>query len=159
MVDVFDRPPFLHLGGDEIWMSKRCLSEVEIDLGSEWYDKVVDFEKMLTKIVTNDLGYETSQIVRLEHLQGSRHYRTGGTQYWETFPLDNYGDLVWFASTGLYMDQLRWNANGLGDYEAAWALLETPRRPSAIIVGTFESSTEYWIDRNVRGGGGLACCE
>jgi hypothetical protein len=51
----------------------------------------------------------------------------------------------------LYLDQLRANANGWGDYEAARALLETAKRPAAIIVGTFELSTEYWIDRNVRG--------
>jgi hypothetical protein len=81
------------------------------------------------------------------------------THYWETTPNDNDDEhpnnnnttTTWWTSTGLYLDQLRPNANGWGDYQQTQKLIHMKNPPTAIVVATFELSTDFWINRNVLG--------
>jgi hypothetical protein len=153
IIDIFDRPPFLHLGGDEVFMAEPCLREAGISV-QEWNHEIDNFEQVLTTIIVQDLGYNTSQILRWETrpstTNSTTHYRTGKvTQFWETVPNQHDYKETWFASTGLYFDQVRPYSNGWDDYKRTRALVKMG--PAAIVAGTFELSTTSWVDRNVMG--------
>lgn len=160
VVDIFDRPPYLHLGGDEVHMAETCFEEV----GEELFN-YNEFERMLGDIV-KDIGYNESQIIRWEttgSVDKVQSPRTGGiTHFWFEQPgksplwRNKYGtdfnDPV-FLSTGLYFDT---NTD-----DSAWEvyvktkqlkhLTHTKSPILGIIAATFELDSKFWLDRNVVG--------
>eukprot|EP00536_Pseudo-nitzschia_multiseries_P008369 jgi/Psemu1/287747/fgenesh1_pg.211_\ len=167
VIDIFDHPPFLHLGGDELHMSRPCLEEAGIKNTSLWLMKGVErFEEDILKPIVEDLGYAPHQIIRWEtknqqQTPEAQPFRFGGiTHYWESTPSPRNGKNSGIAppymvSTGLYLDVLGKNKGmyGYGEYQATQQLLSGLRSnpPLAIVAGTFELGTEFWDDRNVLG--------
>ncbi|KAG7366005.1 beta-N-acetylhexosaminidase [Nitzschia inconspicua] len=160
IVDIFDRPPYLHLGGDEVDMAGSCFEEIGEDPFS--YDA---FEMMLGEIV-REIGYNESQIVRWEttgSIDRTDSQRTGKiTHFWYEHPGKspiwrkrygaNFSSPV-FLSSGLYFD------TNIDD--SAWEIYVKTKQLKhilherspvlAIIAGTFELDSKFWLDRNVVG--------
>ena len=146
VVDIFDDPPFLHLGGDEVDMAAPCYEEGlmdinEIDFGG--------FEETLRKVLV-DVGYPEERVVRWQTSEEG-HARTGGIQHFWFREGEHHGSF--FASNRLYCD-----VNGdAGAYEMVTAVqhdlhhVVEGRLPQAVIVGAFELSPRFWFDRNVLG--------
>ena len=173
VVDIFDYPPFLHLGGDELHMSSPCLEEAGVADPSSWLmENVPYFEDNILRPIVEGLGYGPHQILRWEtrnqqqqQKQQPKQRRFGGiTHYWESTPSsqtnNDNGDSSnsydpYVISTGLYLDVLWSNrVYGYGDFQAARRLVSSKLRfnpPFAIVAGAFELSTEFWEDRNVLG--------
>jgi hypothetical protein len=90
VLDIFEHPPLLHLGGDEVHMSQACIDEV---LANQWRQQqhrspqddddddddeknedslpcvglnYTSFEQQLQNILQHDLGYPESQVLRWE---------------------------------------------------------------------------------------------
>jgi hypothetical protein len=95
VLDIFENPPLLHLGGDEVHMSKDCIDEV---LANQWRQQqhrnpqndvdddddendedslplvglnYTSFEQQLQNILQHDLGYPESQVLRWERTDQS----------------------------------------------------------------------------------------
>ena len=166
-MDIFDDPPFLHLGGDEVNMAKPCFDEEDTPL----YDFAA-FEVMLQGIL-DEIGVPREKVVRWEMtgqwsmvtpnycgVQGTEcvatdpHIRAGSIeQMWESYPYDRHRPTpTFFLSNQLYFD-----TNGEQDI---WDVYERSNKalnlrndvlPTALIVGTFELSTQFWFDRNILG--------
>jgi hypothetical protein len=170
ILEIFDDPPFLHLGGDELDLSVECFSEA----GMEVFD-YTNFERNVLAEILMELDYPESQVVRWESTPNviktvhknkndnnnkllSQHNRTGDiTHWWFKSGPKHSGDYTspYFASGGLYMD-----ADGGGTSFGAWKIFLHSRKyfyfnrgfvPKAIIVGAFELNAEYWYDRNIIG--------
>ena len=151
VISIFDNPPFIHLGGDEVHMAEECLEEVHVEPFN--YTK---FEVMLKEIL-RDIGYPEKQVIRWETTgQKDSNDRAGRiTHYWNDVPgeftrIQTTGPF--FASAGLYFD-----TNG---QEMAWQIFLNTRRymyllddlyPTGIVAGTFELDMNLWYDRNVVG--------
>jgi hypothetical protein len=147
VVSIFDDPPFLHLGGDEVNMADPCFHEV----GRERFDYPA-FEKVLKGIV-KDSGYPEDRVVRWEMTGQAGLDRTGDIEhFWESHPGDRHDATGrFFVSTWMYLDT---NAqqNSVEVYEKANINFHRGGKlPTAIIVGTFELSEQFWYDRNVLG--------
>lgn len=146
VLDIFDSPPFLHLGGDEVAMAAPCMDEV----GLKAFDYQA-FEETLTSIV-GELGYPQDQIVRWESTDVGKVNRTGHVlQFWmsQNGQLFNWPAGKRFASTGLYFDT---NADvGVLDIFVKTKAILQRTQPTAIIAGTFELNPQWWFDRNVLG--------
>ena len=154
VVEIFDYPPFLHLGGDELHMSTPCLEEAGILDPSSWLKESVPyFEEYVLRPIVAELGYGPHQILRWETRTSHKQHRFGGiTHYWESTPLSSSYD-PYTVSTGLYLDVVG-TGRGYGhwDYLAAQKLVtDLLNPPFAIVVGTFELNMEFWRDRNVLG--------
>lgn len=166
VVEIFDHPPFLHLGGDELHMSGPCLQEAGITNPSLWMqESLPEFEHGVLRPILEDLGYGPHQILRWENkhqpqIKDAQQHRFGGiTHYWETEPLAatnvsrrNHEPFV--ISTGLYLDVVWYDRiYGYGDFLTAQKLISDHESnpPLAIVVGTFELGIEFWEDRNVLG--------
>ena len=167
VVEIFDHPPFLHLGGDELHLSRPCLKEAGIVNESSWLtENVALFEEKILQPIVEDLGYGPHQIMRWENKNKQQkpeaeHHRFGGiTHYWESTPSpqnNEDGDTIpYIVSTGLYLD-VTWYKRiyGYGDFEAAQQLVSDTTMqsnpPLAIVVGAFELGMEFWENRNVLG--------
>jgi hypothetical protein len=173
VVEIFDQPPFLHLGGDELHMSEPCLEEHMEKDGTfqafnmtDWLIHDVQyFEQEILQAIVKDLGYKPNQIIRWEttgkrkkskagHTNSMQSlYRTGLiTHYWETTPSAS-SNKPYIASTGLYLDVITSRGYGYGDFLSARDLVASEQHPLpfAIVAGTFELSTDLWTDRNVLG--------
>jgi hypothetical protein len=166
VVEIFDHPPFLHLGGDELHMSGPCLQEAGITNPSSWIqESVLEFEHGVLRPILEDLGYGPHQILRWENkhqpqIKDAQQHRFGGiTHYWETKPsaATNVGRMnhdPFVISTGLYLDVVWYDrVYGYGDFQTAQKLVSDHESnpPLAIVVGTFELGIEFWEDRNVLG--------
>jgi hypothetical protein len=148
VIDIFDNPPFLHLGGDEVNMAKPCFTEIGEKLSD--YSK---FEKLLQEIL-RDIAYPEEQVVRWE-MTGQSSLRRAGkiTQFWFDVPGERKESAgPFFASGGLYFD--------FNEMDMAWKVFLNTRRyyhlnkgyhPLGIIAGTFELDPQFWYDRNVVG--------
>jgi hypothetical protein len=148
VIDIFDNPPFLHLGGDEVNMAKPCFDEIGEKLSD--YSK---FEQML-KMILLDIEYPEEQVVRWE-MTGQSSLRRAGkiTQFWFDVPGERKESAgPFFASGGLYFD--------FNEMDMAWKVFLNTRRyyhlnkgyhPLGIIAGTFELDSQFWYDRNVVG--------
>ncbi|MGK3746073.1 MAG: hypothetical protein ACI90V_012934, partial [Bacillariaceae sp.] len=157
IVDIFDKPPYLHLGGDEVNMAQPCFDEI----GETMFD-YNDFENMLRSVLL-EVGYNDSQVMRWEmsHIPPGLTRAGDITHFWfghlgDPGWLRNYGkdfsDPV-FLSTGLYFDT--------NEEDSAWDVYVKTKRLKhnqhqkspilGVIGGTFELSTQYWLDRNVIG--------
>jgi hypothetical protein len=154
VIDIFDNPPFLHLGGDEVHMAQSCFEEV----GAEMFNYSI-FEDMLKEIL-QDVGYPEEQVIRWqttgtnEGMDKTKLSRAGHiTQFWHNRPGETQNTTrPFFGSAGLYMDtnndQMAWEV-----YQRARLLyhLDYGYFPLGIIVGTFELDSEFWFSRNVIG--------
>lgn len=156
VLEIFDHPPFLHLGGDEVHKSEACFQE----LGLEPF-QYEHFERQLGEIL-QDVGYPDKNVIRWEVTgpnASNPQYRAGGIQHnWyylasEKMNFDPSTTTI-FSSWGLYMD-----AN---DYDGAEQIYyktgrnyqkkkgsAVPIVPEAIIPATFELDTNFWMQRNV----------
>ena len=173
VVEIFDHPPLLHLGGDELHMSIPCLEEAGIENSLMWLQEaVLDFENQVLGPILQGLGYGPNQILRWENkhhkpqttfgtAQEPQRDRFGGiTHYWETIPSAGiFGGAKrksqpYVISTGMYLDVLWYDRPyGYGDFltaETRLTFLES-NPPLAMVVGTFELGMEFWEDRNVLG--------
>ena len=162
IIDIFDKPPLLHLGGDEVDMSIPCTDEV----GEVKFDYNV-FEKMLREIL-DEVGYDDSRVIRWEMMKFMEGLDRAGniTHFWFTQPGHTgtgvghrwgtyYNDFKHpvFNSQGLYFD--------VNDHDSAHDiyvhaqqnthLKHTPSPNLGIIAGTFELGVDHWVDRNVIG--------
>lgn len=154
VLDIFDNPPFLHLGGDEVEMSKPCFAEIHQPLPN-----FTKFEDLLRQTL-KDINYDESKVIRWEAMGANPKgtNRAGRIlQWWFQIPGEKNAirnrpldPLV--GSSGLYMD-----ANG---DDGAWEVFLHTRKfqhlnfnyaPLAVVVGTFELDEEYWFDRNILG--------
>jgi Glycosyl hydrolase family 20, catalytic domain len=147
VVSIFDDPPFLHLGGDEVNMADNCFHEV----GRERFD-YPEFERVLKDII-KDSGYPEERIVRWEMTGQAGLDRAGAIEhFWESHPGDRHNARGrFFVSTWMYLDTNN-QQNAFDVYEKANINFHRGGElPSAIIVGTFELSEQFWYDRNVLG--------
>jgi len=157
IVDIFDKPPFLHLGGDEVHMAQDCFDEV----GEKMFD-YNGFEDMLRSILL-EVGYNDSQVIRWEMTYPVSGLTRAGniTHFWES----QIGDHKWrrqhaadfsdpvLLSAGLYFDT-NVEDSAFEVYVKTKRLKHNnhPKSPNlGVIAGTFELSTQFWFDRNVIG--------
>jgi len=161
VITVFQDPLYLHLGGDEIEMSKPCFDEV----GQEFFDYNI-FESML-KDILEEVGYPEERVIRWRRTDLSPEQQRGSTRaghinhWWHDTPgkTENVtaGTPI-FGSCGLYMD--------VNDMHSAWDVFlhsrkwwhlsdvfaqNAPINLLGLIVGTFELSVNFFHDRNVVG--------
>jgi hypothetical protein len=154
VLDIFDDPPFLHLGGDEVEMSKPCFQEIGQPLPN-----FTKFEDLLRQTL-KDIDYDESKVIRWEAMGSNPKGKDRAgrmLQWWFQIPGEKHTILTrpndpFVASSGLYMD-----ANG---DDGAWEVFLHTRKflhlnynytPTAIVVGTFELDQEFWFDRNILG--------
>ncbi|KAL3934149.1 MAG: hypothetical protein SGBAC_010071 [Bacillariaceae sp.] len=156
VLDIFDQPPYLHLGGDEIEMSKPCFQEV-----NQQIPNYTAFEQMLKRTL-QELDYDESNVIRWEMTLGGAdpkgHLRAGHILQWwfqipgEKHPVRTRKDDPFVASSGLYMDANE--EDGAWEvflHARKWMHLNYDYKPQAIVVGTFELDQEFWFDRNIVG--------
>jgi hypothetical protein len=150
IVDIFDDPPFLHLGGDEVNMAGPCFEEV----GKKVFDYPA-FELVLKQIV-KDVGFPEDRIVRWEMTGQDQLIRAGKIEhFWETHPGDRHEPIAggpFFVSHGMYFDT-NGDENSLTVVRKSnkGFSLDNGRLPVAIIAGCFELSVQFWFDRNILG--------
>lgn len=156
VLDIFDQPPYLHLGGDEIEMSKPCYEEIR-----QPFPNYTAFEAMV-KGVLKDLNYNESNVIRWEMTLGGADpkgaSRAGQILHWwfqipgEKHQVHTRPNDPFVASSGLYMDANE--EDGAWEvflHARKWLHLNYGYKPQAIVVGTFELDQEFWFDRNVVG--------
>jgi len=161
VVDIFDNPDYLHLGGDEFTMAMECIQEAGV--ANDLMTYYQEFEYMLGSII-NETGYPEDQIVRWEMTGYERTpglmnlQRAGGFEHmWHRLPAEREKSSLMnrpkcFTSTRLYFDTN-------GDQTALEIYMKTRdamfhadgRLVTAVIAGTFELSTDFWYDRNTLG--------
>jgi len=167
VVDIFENPPYLHLGGDEMELAKPCFDEV----GADIFDYNI-FEAMLQEIL-QEVGYPEEQVIRwretsfapqsAENRQLLKARRRTGAinHWWHDTPGKTENVTVGtpiIGSARLYMD--------VNFDEAAWEVFlhsrkwwhlsdvfaqNAPANLKGIIVGCFELDTDFFHDRNVIG--------
>ena len=110
IVTIFDSPPFLHLGGDEVEMGYECFLEHEENAKGaairdgavptdnnptiqryRYYSQFENFEKDVLPGIIHKLGYSENQIIRWERKDERRIRRSKPrfgriTQYWQSIP-------------------------------------------------------------------------
>jgi len=157
IVDIFDKPPFLHLGGDEVHMAQDCFDEI----GEKMFD-YNGFEDMLRSILL-EVGYNDSQVIRWEMTHPVSGLTRAGniTHFWESQIGEpkwrrnyaaNFSDTV-ILSAGLYFDTNQ-EDSAFDVYVKTKKLKHNnhPKSPNlGVIAGTFELSTQFWLDRNIIG--------
>jgi hypothetical protein len=150
VIDIFDNPPYLHLGGDEVNMAMSCFNEI-----GQPFPNYTAFEEMLSGVL-KDINYPENQVIRWE-MTGQQQTNRAGilTHYWMSEPGETVlepGPKPFFVSRGLYFDTNR--------DEAAWEVYQWTRRnynlpygifPDAIVAGTFELDSQFWHERSVVG--------
>ena len=156
VIDIFDDPPYLHLGGDEIEMSKPCYKEINHPFPN--YNK---FEALL-KQTLKEISYNESKVIRWEMTMAAANpkgrNRAGGILHWwfqipgEKRQIPTKPDEPFLASSGLYFD--------FNEDDSAWEVFLHTRKflflnfdyhPMGLVVGTFELDPEFWYHRNVLG--------
>ncbi|GKY98946.1 hypothetical protein MPSEU_000850400 [Mayamaea pseudoterrestris] len=148
IVDIFDNPPFLHLGGDEVNMADPCFNEVG--------HRVFDYDKfeLVLKEIINATGYPEDRVVRWEMTGQKALVRAGAIeQFWESYPgLRHNPKGRFFVSAGLYFDT-NMDQDAYEVYSKAVLNFSYPggKTPTAIIAGTFELDSQFWYDRNILG--------
>jgi Glycosyl hydrolase family 20, catalytic domain len=148
VLDIFDNPPYLHLGGDEVNMADPCLNEVGRQaLNYSTFENEV-------KGILRELSYSEDKVIRWERTgQPLSDDRAGEIEhFWETLPTEEVeGDAKpWIVSKGLYFDTNHFD-DCMTVYRNTFSAnnLKGVRRPAAIIAGTFELGEVYWRQRNV----------
>jgi hypothetical protein len=166
ILEIFDRPPFLHLGGNDVHLAAPCWKEVGIILPN-----YTAFERGLQQILT-ELDYPETQVIRWDNTKKNdnqysnmEYYPTAGRivhvqdedDYLPDEDLDDEkGDYSYYFATP---KSLALNLNG-GDtgwdvYLATQRMLkknkDKGRRFLGIIVGTLELGPQSFLHRNVLG--------
>ena len=163
VLDIFDNPPLLHLGGDEIFIAAKCFEELEREPFN-----YTQFETDL-KEVLEVLQYPLDQVIRWEEtglptpeeIKHPKPPRTGQIEhYWLQLPgskpnkkLRKSHETI-FTSYGLYMDT---NHNsGAEDIfnrtvEGFEIEFGSKYHPKGIVAGAFELGPDLWMQRNVAG--------
>lgn len=155
-------------------VARPCFEE----LGEEMYDYPA-FEVALQGILDR-LGYPAEQVVRWEMTNSWQRItpmycgvtqtyenttfrrcnatdvavRAGGIeQFWESYPYERHNPTPRiFLSNRLYLDTNNdQNARDVYRFAEASFFLRKDIVPTALIVGGFELSTQFWYDRNVLG--------
>ena len=154
ILDIFDNPPFMHLGGDEVNMADPCFFEI----GRRPFN-YTNFETDLKDVLAG-LNYPLDQVIRWERTGQSLSLQRAGNieHFWESLPgmqapmgkLPNGTLAPWFASKGLYFDTNH-DDDGINVYRNTQRFFQLSGIPDplAIIAGTFELGTEFWRQRNV----------
>ncbi|CAB9507776.1 hexosaminidase subunit beta [Seminavis robusta] len=151
VLDIFGDPPFLHLGGNELFLSSPCFHELNrqpFDYGP--------FEQLLQDVL-EDLKYPASQVLRWEatdpehkHSQQNDNTtlrRTGAIQhYWQTLPTSPDQQQPFFVSTGLNMDA---NHNNGAEHIYNATVEGMKLQPKGFVVGTSELGVDFFRHRNV----------
>lgn len=148
LVDIFDDPPFIHLGGDEVNMAGPCFEEV----GEQVFDYPA-FELVLQQIIA-DVGFPEERIVRWEMTGQAQLNRAGKIEhFWETHPGDRHEPAGrFFVSHGMYFDTNGdENSHTVVTKSNKGFSLDNGKLPVAIIAGCFELSVQFWFDRNILG--------
>ena len=167
VLDIFENPAYLHLGGDEIELAKPCFDEV----GQEFFNYNI-FESML-KDILKELRYPEERVIRWRETDFAsemfniktnikREIRAGQINHWwhdtpgKTENVTAGTPII--GSARLYMD--------VNEMEAAWEVFlhsrkwwhlsdvfaqNAPINLKGIIIGTFELGTTFFHDRNVIG--------
>jgi hypothetical protein len=157
VIEIFDDPPFLHLGGDEVNMAIDCFREIN----EKMFDYNV-FEGVLKEIL-KEIKYDESKVIRWEMSEVNNKLDRAGdiTQFWLREPGSRdwnkrYGkdfNAPMFLSTHLYFDTDQ--EDSAFDVYVKTKKLKHNQHPDSNILGiigaTFELSTEFWHDRNVIG--------
>ena len=158
VIDIFDDPPYLHLGGDEVNMANPCFREI----GEEMFD-YNDFESILQEILL-EIKYNESRVVRWEMSHVIRDLKRAGqiTHFWLRKPgtkewEENYDSKTFnqsiFLSSDIYFDTNQ-EDSAFDVYVKTKRLKHNEHHQSpilGIVGGTFELSTDFWHDRNVIG--------
>lgn len=170
VLDVFSTAPYLHLGGDELWMSEPCLNELQVKPD---YDA---FETKLEALLVQKLNYSTDKVIRWEQTGDQNDqqnqqtenveapFRAGKiTHWWLKAPTREQQQEEFFTSSGLYFDASR--------DQDAWVIariarmrfglmanggviglpVTKPMKPTAVLSATFELGPCSWNIRNVWG--------
>jgi Glycosyl hydrolase family 20, catalytic domain len=155
---IFDSPPFLHLGGDEIWMSDPCFTELQIRPDFQAFEDAllnmlqrlnVDPKKVVRWEITKDDNPGAWMAPRILRVKGSSIKRAGEiTHWWYTSPLEDDVNKPNMISTDLYFDT--------SDDSDAWdigviAVEKYDIIPLAVISATFELGPCSFNIRNVWG--------
>jgi Glycosyl hydrolase family 20, catalytic domain len=161
VLDIFDNPPLLHLGGDELDMSSPCFKE----LHKKHFD-YVKFETLLGEIL-GELNYSPDRVLRWEEtalptvkeLMHPKPPRTGGIHhFWHYLPGKqpnkqvNWKGKAFFVSHEIYMD-VNHESGAYDIYNSTRGNLQMEMGPeyypTGMVAGTFELSTDFWMQRNV----------
>lgn len=162
VLDIFDNPPLLHLGGDELDMSSPCFKE----LGRKPFD-YVKFEKLLQEVL-EDLNFPQERVLRWEEtvlptvydLNHPKPPRTGTIEhFWRRLPgkvalktNKKWKDKTFFVSRGLYMD-VNHDEGAEDIYKHTVANFQIEKgpayHPTGMVAGAFELGTDFWVQRNV----------
>jgi hypothetical protein len=158
VIDIFDDPPYLHLGGDEVNMAKPCFKEV----GEKMFN-YNHFESILREILL-EIQYNESRVMRWEMSEVIDNLKRAGqiTHFWLRKPGTEDWDMHYdsetfnqsiFLSSELYFDTNE--EDSAFDVYVKTKKLKHNRHPQSpllgIVGGTFELSTDFWHDRNVIG--------
>ena len=152
--DIFEDSPYLHLGGDEVEMSQACFNEANTPMFN-----YTAFEANLQQVLGGFKYLRRTMCLRWEMTPGQTHKvkakdRAGKMMhYWVGHSYKkatNETAKPFFVSQGLYFDSNQ-GENGWSIYNTAKMQASLKNKPVAIIGGTFELSTETWVDRNVTG--------
>lgn len=163
VLDIFDNPSLLHLGGDEIFIAAKCFEELDLEPFN-----YTEFETDL-KEVLEGLRYPLDRVIRWEEtglptpeeIKHPKPPRTGEIEhYWLQLPgskpnkkLRKSHETI-FTSHGLYMDTN--HNNGAEDIynktvEGFEIEFGSKYYPKGIVVGAFELGPALWMQRNVAG--------
>jgi hypothetical protein len=156
VLDIFSTAKYLHLGGDEIWMSEPCFNELQMRPDFQ------AFENSLGEILER-LNFSPDKVARWEATGGGNrdlsallrpkeaHIRRAGgmTHWWFKVPTEKKDlNKPLFISSDLYFD-----ASGDRD---AWDIFNVSAahyalNPVAVIAATFELGPCSFDTRNVWG--------
>ncbi|KAI2501825.1 N-acetyl-beta-D-galactosaminidase [Fragilaria crotonensis] len=157
ILDIFDTSPYLHLGGDEVFMSDPCFTELQIWPNFQKFEDAL--REMLGRLNVNPknvVRWETtgkddlSTFPSIARVKGKHLKRAGEvTHWWHNVPIKEE-DLKqpFFMSTNLYFDMSKdkdaWDIATIA--AARYAL-----NPTAVIAATFELGPCSFQVRNVLG--------
>lgn len=153
VLDIFASPPYLHLGGDEVFMSEPCFRELQV------WPNFQKFEDALKEMLLR-LNVNSKTVARWETTGNSdagslplnrKHLKRAGeiTHWWNHVPVEKEDvDRPFFISTDLYFDT--------SEDRDAWdvASIAAERfglNPTAVIAATFELGPCTFQVRNVWG--------
>lgn len=159
VLQIFQTPPYLHLGGDEVWMSDPCFTELQIQPAYQ------AFENALGEML-NRLNFSTAHVARWEvtdfsdsvlttanrimRIKGRSLNRTGEISHlWRSVTLEEREtNKPFFVSSGLYFDT--------SEDSDAWDIAKVASEryalnPTAVIAATFELGPCSFVARNVWG--------
>jgi hypothetical protein len=162
VLDIFEQPPYLHLGGDEVHLSQPCLDEVhaQVDLHAFEYalanmlakfyalDRIVRWESQ-GKYGPTGISELKKVIEKRKSQKRQDSFRAGKiVHWWRNIPPLEEQNQPFLISTDLYFD-VSLDRDAFDIYTIAKGHAEL--QPLAIIPATFELGPCTWNVRNVWG--------